>query len=240
MSAGLSPKAASPEAAAQDGPAILVVDVGGNSVKFKLSSGEERCKFPSGPGMTPERMVAKLLEEAGDWRFDRVSVGCPGPVRDGRLTLEPVNLGPGWTSFDFTEAFGCPVRLVNDAAMQALGSYDGGKMLFLGLGTGLGAALVIEGAVLSLEVAHLPYKGGRSFEDDVGRRGLERMGKRKWRKTALDVVERLKAALVADYVVLGGGNASLLQDLPEGCRRGHNRNAFLGGARLWEGGFRVL
>ncbi|MDF1584908.1 ROK family protein [Geminicoccaceae bacterium 1502E] len=221
-------------------PGILVLDVGGNAVKFKLSSGEERRKFPSGPGLTPERMVEKVLEESGDWRFDRVSIGCPGPISGDRIALEPVNLGPGWCAFDFAAAFGRPVRLVNDAAMQALGSYEGGKMLFLGLGTGLGAALVIEGAVLSLEVAHLPYKAGRTFEDYAGRRGLERMGKRRWRKAVRDIVERLRAALVADHVVLGGGNAGLLEEMPEGCRRGHNRNAFLGGVRLWEGGVRVL
>lgn len=221
-------------------PGILVVDVGGNAVKFKLSTGEERRKFASGPGLTPERMVDKLLLETGDWLYDRVSIGCPGPVNEGRITLEPVNLGPGWCAFDFPAAIGRPVRLVNDAAMQALGSWEGGKMLFLGLGTGLGAALVIEGAVLSLEVAHLPYKAGRTFEDYAGRRGLDRLGKRRWRKAVRDVIERLRAALVADQVVLGGGNASLLDELPAGCRLGHNRNAFEGGVRLWESGVRVL
>lgn len=220
--------------------AVLVVDVGGSNVKLKLSTGSEVRRVPSGSDLRPGSMVERVREVTADWRFDRVSVGVPGPVKDGRLIDEPVNLGGGWLAFDLAKAFGVPTRVVNDAAMQALGSWEGGKMLFLGLGTGLGAALVVEGLVLGLELAHLPYRRKRSFEDWVGTRGLERLGKKRWRAAVFDVVARLKAAMVADEVILGGGNVRKLDTLPPGCRRGDNDRAFLGGERLWEPGWRVL
>jgi polyphosphate glucokinase len=181
-------------------------------------------------------MVDGVLQLVSDWTYDVITIGYPGPVINGRLALEPRNLGSGWVDFDFAAHFGKPVKLINDAAMQALGSYEGGRMLFLGLGTGLGSALIIENVVAPLELAHLPYKKGRTFEDYVGLRGLKRLGKKKWQKAVEDVVARLQAALVADSVVLGGGNAKLLKRLPPGARMGDNRNAFLGGVRVWEKG----
>jgi polyphosphate glucokinase len=183
-------------------------------------------------------MVDGVLKMAADWKYDRITIGYPGPVVDGRLILEPRNLGPGWVDFNFAAHFGKPVKLINDAAMQALGSYEGGRMLFLGLGTGLGSALIVKSVLAPLELAHLPYKKGRTFEDYVGLRGLKRLGKKKWQGAVEDVVARLQAALVADSVVLGGGNAKLLKRLPPGARLGDNRNAFLGGVRLWESGDR--
>jgi polyphosphate glucokinase len=212
---------------------ILVVDVGGNNVKVRHSESAEKRKASSGPAMTPAQMVAKVRALTPDWEFDRVTVGLPGPVADNRLLIEPVNLGKGWLDFDFAAAFGRPTRVINDAAMQALGSHEGGKMLFLGLGTGLGACMVIDGIVIPLEVAHLPYRGKFTFEDCVGTRGLVRLKAGRWEKAVHDTVARLKAALVADYVVLGGGNAKKLKKLPKGSRRGSNDNAFVGGFRLW-------
>lgn len=215
---------------------ILVVDVGGTSVKI-LSSGQRTARrFRSGPELTPERMVAGVVKAAKDWSFDVVSIGYPGPVTGGKPSAEPKNLGAGWVGFDFAKAFGCPVKIINDAAMQALGSYAGGRMLFLGLGTGLGSALISDQAIMPMELAHLPYKKGRTFEDYLGLRGLERIGKRKWRRAVDDVVDRLRGALVADSVVLGGGNARKLASLPDGARLGTNANAFIGGRRLWENG----
>jgi polyphosphate glucokinase len=214
---------------------ILVVDVGGNNVKVRHSDAPDRRKAPSGPALTPVQMVEKVKALTADWPIERISVGCPGPVKANRLTVEPVNLGPGWVGFDLEAAFGKPTKVINDAAMQALGSYAGDKMLFLGLGTGLGAAMVVDDLVLPLEVAHLPYKGKMTFEDYVGTRGLVRLGAKRWQKAVFDVVARLKAALVADYVVLGGGNAKKLKELPPDCRAGHNENAFVGGFRLWQG-----
>ena len=211
---------------------ILVVDVGGTSVKILATGHEERRSFPSGPTLTAEQMVARVMELAGDWRYDVVSVGYPGSVTHGRPVAEPHNLAPGWVGFDFQTAFGRPVKVANDAAMQALGSYQGGKMLFLGLGTGLGAAMIVDGIVEPMELAHLPYRKG-TFEDYVGNRGLDRQGKKKWRQRVADVVARLVAALEPDDVVLGGGNVKNLKDLPPGCRAGENANAFLGGFRLW-------
>jgi polyphosphate glucokinase len=212
---------------------ILVVDVGGTSVKILAAGHEEPRKFPSGPTLTAERMVAGVLELAGDWQHDGVSIGYPGFVMRGRPIAEPHNLAPGWVGFDFQAAFRCPVKLINDAAMQALGSYQGGKMLFLGLGTGLGSAMVVDGIVEPMELAHLPYRKG-TFEDYVGKRGLDRTGKKKWREHVADVVAKLTAALEPDDVVLGGGNVKNLKELPPGCREGDNANAFLGGFRLWE------
>jgi polyphosphate glucokinase len=212
---------------------VLVVDIGGNNVKLLAAGQEEPRRFPSGPNLTAEQMAAGVREAAKDWEHDAVSIGFPGPVHDGRPAAEPPNLGPGWVGFDYEAALGHPVKLVNDAAMQALGSYEGGKMLFLGLGTGLGNTMVVHGAVVPMELGHLPYRKG-TFEDYVGNRGLERFGKKKWRELVADVVARLSAALLPDYVVLGGGNVKKLKGLPPGARAGSNRNAFLGGFRLWE------
>jgi polyphosphate glucokinase len=213
---------------------VLVIDVGGTHVKVFASGEPEVRKFPSGATLTAKQMVDGVLKLVGDWTYDVVTIGYPGPVIHGRLALEPRNLGVGWVDFDFAAHFGKPVKLINDAAMQALGSYEGGRMLFLGLGTGLGSALIIQHVVAPLELAHLPYKKGRTFEDYVGLRGLKRLGRKKWQNAVEDVVARLQAALIADSVVLGGGNAKLLKRLPPGARIGDNRNAFLGGVRLWE------
>lgn len=213
---------------------VLVVDVGGTSVKILLSGQQNARAFPSGPELTAQQMVAGVLKATKGSKYDVVSIGYPGPVLRGVLLAEPKNLGPGWAGFDFRKAFGCPVTLINDAAMQALGGYEGGRMLFLGLGTGLGSALIADNVIMPMELAHLPYKKGGTFEDYVGRRGLERLGRKKWRRTVDDVVVRLKNALVADDVLLGGGNAKKLKQLPEGVRLGDNAHAFLGGQRLWE------
>jgi polyphosphate glucokinase len=213
---------------------VLVVDVGGTNVKILATGQEAPRKFASGPELTPEQMVAGVKQAAEGWEYDRVAVGYPGPVKHGRLVAEPVNLAAGWMGFDFAAAFGMPVKVLNDAAMQALGGFDGGRMLFLGLGTGLGSALVLDGVVAPMELAHLPYRK-RTFEDYVGARGLKRLGRKKWRRCVEDVVQRLSAALVTDYVVLGGGNVKKLKKLPDGCRLGSNAHAFLGGFRLWEG-----
>ena len=212
---------------------VLTVDVGGSHVKVLLSSGGERRRFDSGHALTAQQMVDGVKGVTGDWAYDVVSVGVPAPVRDDRVLSEPVNLGGGWVDFDFEQAFGKPTKLVNDAAMQALGSYDGGKMLFLGLGTGLGSALVVDGTVEPLELAHLPFRK-TTFEDYVGERGRERLGKKKWREAVAETVERLTAAVEADYVVLGGGNSKKLGELPPNSRLGANENAFLGGFRLWD------
>jgi polyphosphate glucokinase len=213
----------------------LVVDVGGNNVKLKASGRDEVRKFPSGRELTPAAMVEGIQEATRDWSYDRVSIGYPGPVLKEKILLEPVNLGRGWVGFDFAQALGKPVRLINDAAMQALGSYEGGRMLFLGLGTGLGTTLIIDGVVAPMEIGHLPYKKGRTLEDYVGNAGLERLGKKKWRVAVADVVARLRHAFIADYVVLGGGNVKKLDELPPDCRPGDNSRAFVGGVRLWEG-----
>jgi polyphosphate glucokinase len=212
---------------------VLVIDIGGTNVKILATGQVTRRKFASGPKLTPAKMVVGVQQLAADWKYEAVSIGYPGPVSRGRIVSEPHNLGRGWVTFDFEAAFMCPVKVINDAAMQALGNYEGGKMLFLGLGTGLGAALIVEGIVAPLEVAHLPYLRG-TFEDYVGLRGLERWGKKRWRTYVVDVVARLIAALQADEVVLGGGNVKELKTLPPGCRAGTNNSAFRGGFRLWE------
>jgi len=217
----------------QGDKAILVVDVGGNNVKFIVSGDEKRQKIPSGPDFTPEQLMDALRQALGDRHYDCVSIGVPGAVRDGRFLVAPVNLGNGWKKFDFAAAFGKPVRLVNDAVMQALGSDRGGVMLFLGLGTGLGAALVHDGRAIPLEVAHLPYKDGKTFEDFAGRRGLKRLGEKAWEAAVHDIVDKLRMAMVADYVVLGGGNAAKLKKLPPKTTLGSNDNALIGGFRLW-------
>jgi polyphosphate glucokinase len=211
---------------------ILVVDVGGTHVKVLATGQAVRREFVSGRTLTPKRMVSKVRQLVADWKYDLVSVGFPGPVVHNRPISEPWNLGKGWTGFNFQAAFKRPVKVVNDAAMQALGSYRRGKMLFLGLGTGLGSALIVDGIVEPMELAHLPYKKG-TFEDYVGLRGLEKHGKKKWRRDVADVVKRLAAALEPDEVVLGGGNVHKLKKLPPGCRAGDNENAFNGGFRLW-------
>jgi polyphosphate glucokinase len=213
---------------------VLVIDVGGTHVKVLATGQPEMRKIPSGPDLTAQQMADKVLEATRDWEYEAISIGYPGPVIHGKLLREPWNLGPGWVDFDFAAHFGKPVKVINDAAMQALGSYQGGRMLFLGLGTGLGSALVVNKMLAAMELAHLPYRKGRTFEDYVGLRGLERLGKKEWRHAVEDVVARLKAALVADYVVLGGGNVKKLRRMPEGARPGDNQNAFIGGFRLWE------
>ena len=212
---------------------VLVIDVGGSSIKILATGQTERRSFPSGPTLTPDRMISEVKKLASDWNYDAVSIGYPGPVVDGRPMAEPYNLGRGWVGFDFGEAFGRPVKVVNDAAMQALGSYRGGKMLFLGLGTGLGSTIIVDGVMEPMELGHLPYKKS-TYEDYVGRAGLARHGKKRWRSDVADVVARLVAALEPDETVLGGGNAKKLEALPPNCRAGDNANAFRGGFKLWE------
>ena len=213
---------------------ILVIDVGGTNVKVLATGYKNPIKIPSGPKMTPGKMAKQVREAAADWNYSVISIGYPGPVIHGRPLSEPYNLGSGWVGFNFKKAFGCPVKIINDAAMQALGIYHGGRMLFLGLGTGLGSAMIVDGVLESMEVAHLPYKKGRTYEDFLGLRGLQRLGKKKWRRSVDDMVTELKTALEADYVILGGGNAKLLKKLPRGCQLGSNATAFIGGRRLWE------
>jgi polyphosphate glucokinase len=212
---------------------ILAVDVGGSHVKMRLSEDGEDRRFESGPELTAQQMVDGVKELTHDWKFDRVSVGIPAPVRGGAPVSEPFNLGQGWVGFDFEKAFGVPTKVVNDAAMQALGSYEEGKMLFLGLGTGLGSSLVVDGVLVPMELGHLPYRKA-TFEDYVGARGRRQLGQKKWEKAVLDTVEKLTAALEPDYVVLGGGEAKRLRELPPNTRLGQNDKAFLGGFRLWE------
>ena len=214
---------------------ILVIDIGGTNVKILATGQKEPIKIPSGTTMSAQKMVDEVKKAAAKWKYTAVSIGYPGPVLHGQPVAEPHNLAKGWVGFDFAKGFGNPVKMVNDAAMQALGSYDGGRMLFLGLGTGLGSALVVDGILEPMELAHLPFKKGRTYEDYVGLRGLERLGKKKWRKNVAEVVEQLSKALEADYVVLGGGNAKHLKDLPPKARLGANANAYIGGFRLWEG-----
>ncbi|HQE84614.1 MAG TPA: ROK family protein, partial [Candidatus Hydrogenedentes bacterium] len=216
---------------------VLVVDVGGTSVKILASGQTEPRRFSSGPTMTPAQMVSGVKELAAGWKYDAVSIGYPGVIQRGRVISEPHNLAPKWVGFDFEAAFGCPVKLINDAAMQALGSYKEGILLFLGLGTGLGSALVVEGKVAPMELAHLSYKKG-TYEDYVGIRALKRLGRKKWEKHVAFGVARLIAALHPDEVVIGGGNVRKLKELPPGCRAGDNANAFVGGFRMWEGGGR--
>jgi polyphosphate glucokinase len=216
---------------------ILIIDVGGTHVKVSATTHKERLEIVSGPEMTARKMVAAVRKMVVGWQYDAITIGYPGAVLHGRIVGEPHNMGHGWVGFNFKKAFGRPVRIINDAAMQALGSYEGKRMLFLGLGTGLGSAMIVNGVLAPMELAHLPYKKGRTYEDYVGLAGLKRVGKRKWRRYVADVVEQLKAALEADYVVLGGGNAKFLKKLPAGARLGDNANAFRGGARLWAKSF---
>jgi polyphosphate glucokinase len=213
---------------------ILVIDVGGTHVKARVSGQREERRIPSGSTMTARKMAREVKRMAGDWKYDVVTIGYPGPVRDGAPAQEPHNLGGGWVGFDFRKAFGRPVKVINDAAMQALGSYRGGRMLFLGLGAGLGSALIFDGVLEPMELAHLPYRNGKTFEDYVGERGMKRLGKRRWRRYVTDVVTRLKNALGAEYVVLGGGGVKNMKTLPPDTRLGDNRNAFAGGVRVWK------
>jgi polyphosphate glucokinase len=213
---------------------ILVVDVGGTHVKMRVSGHRATRMFDSGPTLTPQKMVTKVRGLTTGWRYDAISMGYPGVVLHGKPVAEPHNLARGWVGFAFEKAFGKPVRVINDAALQAIGSYRKGRMLFLGLGTGLGSALIIDGAVEPTELGHLPYKRGRTYEEYVGERGRKRLGTKKWRKTVADIVERLGAALEVDEVVIGGGNARRLARLPKKARRVANSNAFIGGLRLWE------
>jgi polyphosphate glucokinase len=216
------------------GQRVLAVDVGGSHVKLLVSGGGgEPRRFVSGPELAASEMVKRVAALTGDWSYDAVTVGVPAPVHAGHVVAEPVNLGSGWVGFDFEAAFDKPTKVINDAAMQALGSYEGGKMLFLGLGTGLGSALVVDGIVAPMELGHLPFRKA-TFEDYVGERGRKRLGKKKWRAAAAEAIERLTAALEPDYVVLGGGNAKKLGDLPTDVRLGANDNAFLGAFRLWD------
>ena len=212
---------------------ILVIDVGGSNVKLMISRAGKR-KFKSGPDLTPRAMVTQTKPLVSDWKFEAISIGFPSPVRDARILSEPKHLGKGWVGFDFKKAFGKPVRIINDASMQALGSYHGGRMLFLGLGTGLGSALVWSNYILPLELGDLPYRNGNVIEDYLGKPGLARHGEKRWRHDVEHALIQLKKALIADYVVLGGGNAKKFDELPQGMERGHNRNAFLGGTRLWQ------
>jgi polyphosphate glucokinase len=212
---------------------VLAVDVGGTNVKVLATGQETPRKFASGPKLGPKQMVATVKKLAADWPYDVVSVGYPGPLLRGHVINDPYNLGPGWVGFDFEKAFGCHVKVINDAAMQALGSYEGGKMLFLGLGTGLGSAMIIDGVIEPMELAHLPYRKG-TYEDYLGLRGLLKYGKKKWRRYVEDVVARFINAMQPNDVVLGGGNVKHLKQLPPHCRAGSNANAFVGGFRLWE------
>jgi polyphosphate glucokinase len=211
---------------------VLVIDVGGTHVKILAPGQKKPQKFASGRKMTAKQMVSAVNKLAGAWNYDAISMGYPGQVLHGHILHEPHNLGGGWVNFDFRKAFGCPVHMLNDAAMQALGSYKGGSMLFLGLGTGLGSAMIVDGRLEPMELSHLPYRKA-TYEDYVGARGLKRFGKKRWRKYVADVVQRLALALEADDIVIGGGNVELLKKLPKGCRQGGNANAFLGGIRLW-------
>ncbi len=213
-------------------PAVLTVDVGGSNVKAVLNGVDERRRFPSGKKLTAEQMVTRVLELTADWTYVGVSVGIPAPVVNDRVLRDPVNLGKGWKGFDLAEAFGKPTKVLNDAAMQALGSYQGGRMLFLGLGTGLGSTMILDGTIAPMEIGHLPFRKA-TYEDYVGERGRERLGQSRWRKAVFDTVEQLSTVLLPDYVVLGGGNVVHLKKLPPNCRIGHNEDAFLGGFRLW-------
>ncbi len=212
----------------------MVIDIGGTNIKVASTDNRVPIKIPSGPTLTPQQMVDDVLRATEGWEYDCITLGYPGPVNRDAPLLEPHNLACGWIDFPYAKALGKPYRFINDAAMQALGGYKGGRMLFLGTGTGLGSALIIDGVTISLELAHLPYKKGYTYEEYIGLAGLERRGKKKWRKSVLDIIARLKAAMVCDYVLLGGGNAKLMKELPEHVILGANSNAIEGGIKLWE------
>jgi hypothetical protein len=212
---------------------VLVIDVGGTHVKLLMTGQKDHVNIPSSLSMTAAKMVRAVKKATRAWKYDAISMGYPGPVINNHPLREPHNLGGGWVGFNFRKAFGHPIKIINDASMQALGSYKGGRMLFLGLGTGLGSAMISNGVLEPMELAHLSYKHGKTYEDYLGLRGLEKLGKKKWRRQIFKITEKLKAALEADYVILGGGNATKLKKLPPGTRLGHNENAFQGGFRLW-------
>jgi polyphosphate glucokinase len=213
---------------------VLAIDVGGTHVKLLATGKKEVRKIDSGPKLTAAAMTKQVKAAVKDWEYDAISIGYPGPVVQGRPLEEPHNLGGGWVKFNYRQSFGKPVKIINDAAMQALGSYRKGRMLFLGLGTGLGSSMIVDGVLQPMELAHLPYKKGRTYEDYLGKRGLDRLGKKKWQKNVFEVVNKLRQAMQADDVVLGGGNAKKLDKLPTGMRLGSNNNAFLGGFRMWQ------
>lgn len=213
---------------------VLVIDVGGTHVKVLVTGHKVPIKLASGPTLTPNEMIRQVKQATATWKYSVVSIGYPGPVLHGKPVRDPYNLGRGWVGFDFKKALRHPVKVINDAAMQAVGSYRGGRLLFLGLGTGLGSALIVDGILEPVELGHLPYRNGRTYEEYVGLAGLRRMGKKKWRRCVADVVDGLRSALEPDDVVIGGGNAKLLKDLPDGARLGNNANAFRGGFRLWQ------
>jgi predicted NBD/HSP70 family sugar kinase len=219
---------------------VLVIDIGGTHIKVYAKGRRQPIKIDSGSAMTPTKMIEAVRSAVDGWRYEVVSIGYPGPVVHGKPLRDPVNLGPGWVGVDFQKAFGRSTKIINDAAMQALGSYRGGRMLFLGLGTGLGSALIVDGVLEPMELGHLPYKNGRTYEDYIGDAALERRGKKKWMKSVFDVVAKLKNALQADYVVLGGGNTKRLPTLPRRTFRGNNENARVGGVRLWQTGMKQL
>ncbi len=221
-------------------PTILVIDVGGTHVKLLTSAIKTPIKILSGPGMTASEMVHRVKEALKNRRYDVVSIGFPGPVVHGHPLREPFNLGGGWVGFNFSKAFGRPVKLINDAAMQALGSYRGGRMLFLGLGTGLGSAMIADGVLQPMELAHLPYKHGKTYEDYLGLRGLKRLGKKKWQAKVKQITTELREGLEADYVVIGGGNVKKLKKMPAHATRGSNDNAFVGGFRMWDKGEKAI
>lgn len=226
---------------AKTAPAIvLAIDIGGTHVKVMVSSGAEERRFESGPKMTAEAAIKAIKALVKDWQYDVVSIGYPGPAIHGKPLKEPSNLGTGWVGLDFARQFGRPVKLVNDALMQAIGSYQGGRMLFLGLGTGLGVAMIVDNVAQPMEIGHLPFKKGRSFEDYVGAAGLRRTGRKKWRKNVFMAIDELRHALEPDDIVIGGGNVERLDDLPAGCRRGDNRMAFEGGFRMWRDGTLIV
>ena len=213
---------------------ILVIDIGGTNVKVWKTGERDKAKIPSGKKMTPTKLITEIKEVAGDWEFDRVSIGYPGEMRNGRPIADPYNLGDGWVDFDYADAFGCPVRIMNDACMQALGSYEGGRMLYLGLGTSFGCTYIIDGTIVPLALGHLKLHADKSFEECLNREALEAGGVERWQKRVAEAAKELKAAFLADYIVLGGGNSKEIEELPEGCRRGGNHNAYFGGLRMWE------
>lgn len=218
---------------------VLVIDIGGSNIKILASGQAERIKIPSGANFTPEQLVELVLKETSEakWKFEVVTVGFPSSVKQGKIVADPVNLGKGWVGFDFEKAFGCPVKVINDAAMQALGSYQGGKLLFLGFGTGLGTAMVYEHLILPLEGGHLPFRNG-TFESHVGNSNLAQIGKKQWKELVLETIARFQNCFQPDEIVLGGGNSKYLEELPPNCRLGSNKNAFAGGFKLWEENYR--
>jgi polyphosphate glucokinase len=213
---------------------ILVIDIGGTHVKLWKTEEAEKTKFPSGNELTPEALIEGVRTATSEWPIERISIGYPGEVRNGRPVAEPYNLAPGWVNLDFGHVFECPVRMMNDACMQALGSYEGGRMLYLGLGTGLGTAFISEGTMVPLALGHLKLWEGGTFDHYLSRAGLARYGKKRWRQAVTEAADQLRSAFFADYVVLGGGNADEMKDLPEGCRGGGNHNAYFGGLRMWD------